>query len=126
LPGLGSAAKLGKIGKSIAKIAPIIKGSLLAVGAISGVKGLENILSGEYSIDDFRNVANGLMAATGIGRKVGEVKASKLKGKTVDSSIDVVKSQRSRIDKFADANKNERNKALDEFIQNNPNYAHVG
>ena len=68
LPGVGSAAKLSKIGKSIAKIAPVIKGVLLSVGAIDGVKGLNNILRGDYSIDDFRSVANGLAAGVGIGR----------------------------------------------------------
>ena len=108
LPGLGSAAKLGKLSKNIAKIAPIIKGVLLAAGAVNGVKGLNNILSGDYSIDDFRSVANGIMAGVGIGRKVGEINASKMK-KPAD--IETVKPK--TTDDF-------KREYIDSFVKRNP------
>lgn len=108
LPGLGSAAKLGKLSKNIAKIAPIIKGVLLAAGAVNGVKGLNNILSGDYSIDDFRSVANGIMAGVGIGRKVGEINASKMK-KPAD--VETVKSK--TTDDF-------KREYIDGFVKRNP------
>lgn len=109
IPGAGSAAKLGKISKGIAKIAPVIKGVLLGVGAIDGVKGLSNILKGDYSIDDFRSVANGLSAAVGIGRKVGDINASKLKTQAEVESI-----KHKTADDF-------KQDYIDDFVKRNPN-----
>lgn len=108
LPGLGSAAKLSKIGKGIAKIAPVIKGILLSVGAADGIKGLNNILRGDYSIDDFRSVANGLSAGVGLGRKVGEINASKMKS---PAEVETVRP------KTADDFKREY---IDDFVKRNP------
>ena len=114
IPGFGSAAKLGKIGKAITKMAPVIKGVLLGVGAIDGVKGLSNILSGNYSIDDFRSVANGLMAGMGIGRKVGELKSSKMK---TPVNAEPIKP------KTANDFKKEY---IDDFVNRNPNSTKFG
>lgn len=108
IPG-GAAAKLGKVGKNIKKVAPIIKGLLLTVGAADGVKGLNNILSGDYSIDDFRSVANGLMAAQGIRRKIGEINASKLKEISTPEAV-----KPKTADDF-------RNEYIDDFVKRNPN-----
>lgn len=108
LPGVGSAAKLSKLSKNLAKIAPIIKGVLLASGSVDGVKGLNNILRGDYSIDDFRSVANGIMAGVGIGRKVGEINASKMK---TPAEVESVKP------KTADDFKREY---IDDFVKRNP------
>jgi hypothetical protein len=108
LPGVGSAAKLSKIGKGIAKMAPVIKGILLSVGAADGIKGLNNILRGDYSIDDFRSVANGLAAGVGLGRKVGEINASKMK---TPAEVETVKP------KTADDFKREY---IDDFVKRNP------
>lgn len=108
LPGVGSAAKLSKIGKGIAKIAPVIKGVLLSVGAVDGIKGLNNILRGDYSIDDFRSVANGLAAGVGIGRKVGEINASKMK---TPAEVETVNPKTS--DDF-------KREYIDDFVKRNP------
>ena len=108
LPGLGSVAKLSKLSKILAKSAPVIKGVLLSVGAADGIKGLNNILRGDYSIDDFRSVANGLAAGVGIGRKIGEIKASKMK---TPSAVETVNP------KTADDFKREY---IDDFIKRNP------
>lgn len=114
LPGIGSAAKLSKIGKGIAKIAPVIKGVLLSVGAADGIKGLNNILRGDYSIDDFRSVANGLAAGVGIGRKVGEINASKMK---TQAEVETVK-PKTAIE-F-------EQEYIDDFIKRNPKAAKFG
>lgn len=62
LPGIGISGKSAKILKNIRKVADVIKPALIGIGAVQGATSLNNLLKGEGNINDWRNLANGLLA----------------------------------------------------------------
>lgn len=81
LPGIGIGGKSAKLIKSVKKVAKPLKNALLAVGAVQGVQGVTNLVNGNGTIDDWKNVLNGLQAVVGGARVYKDIKATKYKGK---------------------------------------------
>lgn len=81
LPGIGIGGKSAKLIKSVKKVAKPLKNALLAVGAVQGVQGVTNLVNGNGTIDDWKNVLNGLQAVVGGRRVYKDIKATKYKGK---------------------------------------------
>ena len=90
IPGAGTASKLGKIGKTAIKYVPRI---LAYLGTIQGVQNMPYIVNSfkklgtnqELTVDDYRNMAQGISLITGIGaaggRKIRNNKTTKQLGK---------------------------------------------
>lgn len=71
IPGLGTMAKGAKVTKAIKAIAPILRKAFTVMGLGSSAAALGKVVSGEeLTINDWRLLANGLNAVTGIGRNV--------------------------------------------------------
>lgn len=90
IPGAGTASKLGKIGKTAVKYVPRI---LAYLGTLQGVQNMPYIVNSfkklgtnqELTVDDYRNMAQGISLITGIGaaggRKIRNNKTTKQLGK---------------------------------------------
>lgn len=90
IPGAGTASKLGKIGKTAIKYVPRI---LAYLGTIQGVQNMPYIVNSfkklgtnqELTVDDYRNMAQGISLITGIGaaggRKIRNNKTTQQLGK---------------------------------------------
>lgn len=90
IPGAGTASKLGKIGKTAVKYVPRI---LAYLGTLQGVQNMPYIINSfkklgtnqELTVDDYRNMAQGISLITGIGaaggRKIRNNKTTKQLGK---------------------------------------------
>ena len=90
IPGAGTASKLGKIGKTAIKYVPRI---LAYLGTIQGVQNMPYIVNSfkklgtnqELTVDDYRNMAQGIGLITGIGaaggRKIRNNKTTQQLGK---------------------------------------------
>jgi hypothetical protein len=71
IPGLGTMAKGAKVTKVIKTAAPILRKAFTALGLGTSLTALGKVMSGEeLTINDWRLLANGLNAVTGIGRNV--------------------------------------------------------
>lgn len=71
IPGLGTVAKGAKVTKAIKTAAPILRKAFTALGLGTSLTALGKVISGEeLTINDWRLLANGLNAVTGIGRNV--------------------------------------------------------
>lgn len=71
IPGLGTVAKGAKVTKAIKIAAPILHKAFTALGLVTSLTALGKVMSGkELTINDWRLLANGLNAVTGIGRNV--------------------------------------------------------
>lgn len=71
IPGLGTMAKGAKVTKAIKTAAPILRKAFTALGLGTSLTALGKVMSGEeLTINDWRLLANGLNAVTGIGRNV--------------------------------------------------------
>ena len=71
IPGLGTIAKGAKVTKAIKAAAPILRKAFTVMGLGSSAAALGKVVSGEeLTINDWRLLANGLNAVTGIGRNV--------------------------------------------------------
>lgn len=71
IPGLGTMAKGAKVTKAIKTAAPILRKAFTALGLGTSLTALGKVISGEeLTINDWRLLANGLNAVTGIGRNV--------------------------------------------------------
>lgn len=71
IPGLGTMAKGAKVTKAINAAAPILRKAFTVMGLGSSAAALGKVVSGEeLTINDWRLLANGLNAVTGIGRNV--------------------------------------------------------
>lgn len=71
IPGLGTIAKGAKVTKAIKTAAPILRKAFTALGLGTSLTALGKVMSGEeLTINDWRLLANGLNAVTGIGRNV--------------------------------------------------------
>lgn len=71
IPGLGTMAKGAKVTKAIKAVAPILRKAFTVMGLGSSAAALGKVVSGEeLTINDWRLLANGLNAVTGIGRNV--------------------------------------------------------
>lgn len=71
IPGLGTMAKGAKVTKAIKTAAPILRKTFTALGLGTSLTALGKVMSGEeLTINDWRLLANGLNAVTGIGRNV--------------------------------------------------------
>lgn len=71
IPGLGIMAKGAKVTKAIKTAAPILRKAFTALGLGTSLTALGKVMSGEeLTINDWRLLANGLNAVTGIGRNV--------------------------------------------------------
>lgn len=71
IPGLGTVAKGAKVIKAIKTAAPILRKAFTALGLGTSLTALGKVMSGEeLTINDWRLLANGLNAVTGIGRNV--------------------------------------------------------
>lgn len=71
IPGLGTVAKGAKVTKAIKIAAPILHKAFTALGLGTSLTALGKVMSGEeLTINDWRLLANGLNAVTGIGRNV--------------------------------------------------------
>lgn len=71
IPGLGTIAKGAKVTKAIKTAAPILRKAFTALGLGTSLTTLGKVMSGEeLTINDWRLLANGLNAVTGIGRNV--------------------------------------------------------
>jgi hypothetical protein len=71
IPGLGTIAKGAKVTKAIKAVAPILRKAFTVMGLGSSAVALGKVVSGkELTINDWRLLANGLNAVTGIGRNV--------------------------------------------------------
>lgn len=71
IPGLGTIAKGAKVTKAIKTAAPILRKTFTALGLGTSLTALGKVMSGEeLTINDWRLLANGLNAVTGIGRNV--------------------------------------------------------
>ena len=71
IPGLGTMAKGAKVTKAIKAVAPILRKAFTVMGLGSSAVALGKVVSGEeLTINDWRLLANGLNAVTGIGRNV--------------------------------------------------------
>lgn len=71
IPGLGTIAKGAKVTKAIKTAAPILRKAFTALGLGTSLTALGKVMSGEeLTINDWRLLANGLNAVTGMGRNV--------------------------------------------------------
>lgn len=71
IPGLGTMAKGAKVTKAIKTAAPILRKAFTTLGLGTSLTALGKVMSGEeLTINDWRLLANGLNAVTGIGRNV--------------------------------------------------------
>lgn len=71
IPGLGTMAKGAKVTKAIKIAAPILRKAFTVLGLGTSCTALGKVMSGEeLTINDWRLLANGLNAVTGIGRNV--------------------------------------------------------
>lgn len=71
IPGLGTITKGAKVTKAIKTAAPILRKAFTALGLGTSLTALGKVMSGEeLTINDWRLLANGLNAVTGIGRNV--------------------------------------------------------
>lgn len=71
IPGLGTIAKGAKVTKAIKTAAPILRKAFTALGLGTSLTALGKVMSGEeLTINDWRLLANGLNAVTGISRNV--------------------------------------------------------
>lgn len=71
IPGLGTVAKGAKVTKAIKIAAPILRKAFTALGLGTSLTALGKVMSGEeLTINDWRLLANGLNAVTGISRNV--------------------------------------------------------
>lgn len=71
IPGLGTMAKGAKVTEAIKAAAPILRKAFTVMGLGSSAAALGKVVSGEeLTINDWRLLANGLNAVTGIGRNV--------------------------------------------------------
>ena len=71
IPGLGTMAKGAKVTKAIKTAAPILRKAFTALGLGTSLTALGKVMSGEeLTINDWRLLADGLNAVTGIGRNV--------------------------------------------------------
>lgn len=71
IPGLGTVAKGAKVIKAIKTAAPILRKAFTALGLGTSLTALGKVMSEEeLTINDWRLLANGLNAVTGIGRNV--------------------------------------------------------
>lgn len=71
IPGLGTMAKGAKVTKATKTAAPILRKAFTALGLGTSLTALGKVMSGEeLTINDWRLLANGLNAVTGIGRNV--------------------------------------------------------
>lgn len=71
IPGLGTMAKGAKVTKAIKTAAPILRKTFTALGLGTSLTALGKVMSGEeLTINDWRLLANGLNAVTGISRNV--------------------------------------------------------
>lgn len=71
IPGLGTVAKGAKVTKAIKTAAPILRKAFTALGLGTSLTALGKVMSGEeLTINDWRLLANGLNAVTGMGRNV--------------------------------------------------------
>lgn len=71
IPGLGTMAKGAKVTKAIKTAAPILRKAFTALGLGTSLTALGKVMSGEeLTINDWRLLANGLNAVTGIGRNI--------------------------------------------------------
>lgn len=71
IPGLGTIAKGAKVTKAIKAAAPFLRKAFTAMGLGTSAMALGKIMSGEeLTINDWRLLANGLNAVTGISRNV--------------------------------------------------------
>lgn len=71
IPGLGTLAKGAKVTKAIKTAAPILRKAFTALGLGTSLTALGKVMSGEeLTINDWRLLANGLNAVTGMGRNV--------------------------------------------------------
>jgi hypothetical protein len=71
IPGLGTVAKGAKVTKAIKTAAPILRKAFTALGLGTSLTALGKVMSGEeLTINDWRLLANGLNAVTGISRNV--------------------------------------------------------
>lgn len=71
IPGLGTIAKGAKVTKAIKTAAPILRKTFTALGLGTSLTALGKVMSGEeLTINDWRLLANGLNAVTGISRNV--------------------------------------------------------
>lgn len=83
VPGLGSVAKGAKALKRIKKVAPILHKTFTALGLTSALPALGKAVAGEeLTINDWRLLANGLTAATGVGRNLAGRKYTQKAGST--------------------------------------------
>lgn len=81
LPGIGISGKAAKTAKAIKKAAPVLRKALIAAGAVSAVPAVNNIISGDYNLDDFKKVSIGLLALKGGIDEYKNIKFTKYKGK---------------------------------------------
>lgn len=71
IPGLGTMAKGAKVTKAIKTAAPILRKAFTVLGLGTSLTALGKVMSGEeLTINDWRLLANGLNAVTGIGRNI--------------------------------------------------------
>lgn len=105
LPGVGIAGKTAKVIKGLKKAANVLRPALIAAGATQGVTSLNNLLSGKGTLDDWRGLANGLMALKGGLNMRQQLKVTEYKGKPK-----IVSKSKEQL----------RNEAIDEYIKKNP------
>ena len=82
LPGAGIAGKMGKTIKTLKKSANVVRKGFLALGLTNATKSLNNLLSGNGTISDWKNVATGLIAVKGLKNEVQNYRATQRKGGT--------------------------------------------
>lgn len=77
--GVGTGAKLAKMGKLVSKSAKVIRKGLMLAGATNAVSSLNKIVSGDATLDDWKNLSTGLFAIRGIKNDAQDILATKFK-----------------------------------------------
>lgn len=86
LPGAGITGKLAKTAKVLKKADSVIRPLLISMGAVGAVSALKNIVSGDYTLDDFKALSTGLFALKGAVDMGRELKMTKYMGKPNNSA----------------------------------------
>lgn len=144
IPGLGTVSKIAKATKSIKRFAPVLRGVLQSIGAGSAVLALNKIAEdkGEATLDDWRQLANGLTPLiTGTRQRIAkQIYTNKLTPNTTSTKTNSVsdlkvqtKSGKSYIIKGNDltpeeintynkGNSTQRNQFIKDKLKNNTDF----
>ena len=129
IPGAGTSASVAKLTKGITKSYKVLAPIFIGFGLVDGYQGLQNVLSGEYSIQDLRAVANGLMAIRGMVGSKRSNRASRKYGVELDADgrpkAPKTSTSKNPIDEFLDSHKGKdvdamKKEIIDKLLKDHP------